>query len=304
MKKILVIANKRKLYGKRKSLFEKVIVELKKLPYDIVIHTISSDANESKSLSKKFLADETINLLVLAGGDGFLNIILQSWERRDIPIAIIPLGTCNLFATECGYTKNADAIVHIIQQANIIPFYCGKINDHLFTVTAGYGLDSKMMQAVNWKWKRYFGRFYLAFLISRELIKHKRETLLVSIDGNPPIEISTIIFGKGRYYSGNFIFAPQASISNTYFYILLYKRKSFWHEIKILYYFFRNRVNREKSVSILRAQQIDILKPSGQPLQLDGDIRTVTPARVSIDNKKFLVYAARQAALQDYTQND
>jgi diacylglycerol kinase (ATP) len=299
MKKILVVVNKRKLYGKRKSLFEKVILRLKKLSYDIVIHSITSDADESKTLSKEFLTDETISYLMVAGGDGFLNIILQSWQRQDIPIAFIPLGTCNLFATECGYTKNADQIVQIIQQANLIPFYCGKINDHLFTVTAGYGLDSKMLQAVNWKWKRYLGKFYLAFLISKELLKQKRETLLVSIDGNPPIEVSTIIFGKGRYYSGNFIFAPLASISNTYFYLLLYKRKSFWHEMKILYYFFRNKIYKEKSVSILRAQEIDILNPSGQPLQLDGDIRTVTPAKISIDNKKFLVCAARQTVIKD-----
>src|SRR5690242_15216644 len=152
-KQIVVFSNARKLFGKKKILFDGVIAKLAQLGHQMQFCNIASDT-EAEEVSIRFLNDDSIKQLVIAGGDGTLNLILQHWKRHDIPLAIIPLGTCNVVARECNYNKNPDDIAQIIHDNHTKQFYCGLVNERLFAAVAGCGLDSYISKAIDRSYKK------------------------------------------------------------------------------------------------------------------------------------------------------
>ena len=289
MKKTIVIANARKMYGKRQSLFNVVINDLISLGHHLEIHSPATDY-EVGIIINALLSDTTISKLLIAGGDGFISLVLHRWKRHDIPLAFIPLGTCNLFATECGYSKNRHHIVSIINYAYTMPFYCGIVNERIFLTTAGCGVDSYALHLVNYHFKRYLGRFYLLCLLIKSLIT-KRPTFQISIDNQPVIEASSVCLAKGRFYCGLFNFAPQASIFEPTLYVLVYKSRSIWHEACLAVALFRNKFNTSKSYDhlVVSARSLHILGPKKFPVQVDGDVQKKTPVQFSLENKPRLV---------------
>lgn len=290
MKKSIIVVNKRKLYGRKKALFNTVVSKLTRLGHHLEIHSISSDM-DSKRILPEIELDQSIQQLIIAGGDGFINLILQSWQRSDIPFAIIPLGTCNLFATECGYTKNSDDIVDIISKRAARPFYCGTANNYPFSITASCGVDSFAASRINHRLKKIFGRIYMVYILFSTVIK-KRANLTLSMDGASPIEISGIFIAKGSCYAGRFCIAPQATIFEPTLHILYYKKNSIWHEIKLILSVFCNRFYKAKGVCLAQAKSVLITATASQPVQVDGDVRTQTSALFSLDKQPRQIYAA------------
>lgn len=286
MIKILVLVNKAKLYGKYVSLFNNVIDELTKLGHTSDIQEFSS-IPECASICEKYLNDQDISRLVVCGGDGTLNIVLQNWKRTDVPIALIPLGTCNLFAMECGYSKNASQIATIIHQGNTRQFYCGKANDNVFASVAGCGLDSNIMWKVNYGWLKYLGRVYLFLRFFKHLFKKNPQVRFMT-DGSKIIEATSLLIAKGKYYAGKFSFAPQASIFDPSLYALFYKSSSIWNELKLALILFTNKDLTKENVFLIQFNQLEILN-DGYPVQLDGDVNIFSPAKFQIDKNPRLV---------------
>lgn len=282
MENLVVLADKRLLFWRKKKLFTEVISLLKKQQYTLTVHYIDV-MNISKSESEVIQARSSC-IVVLAGGDGFINWMLRHFSFKNNLLAVIPIGTCNLFAHECGYTKNATDIVNQINNKKTANFYCGMVNNTLFTITAGCGFDSQVINNFNWQLKKYFGRCYIALLTFWIVLKKKRVKLEITIDDNIPIAATMILFSKGKYYAGSFNFASNASIFKNELYILHYMSHSIWTDIKIIFYFLLNKLHLLKEVSILSAKKVQISANEIVPIQLDGDNLAKTPAIVELEN--------------------
>ena len=284
--KRLILANGRKIKGKKKLLFDAVIKQLKFAGNELVIYFIMQD-DEVEKLYKKYV-NQNLAQIIIAGGDGFIHLALNQWQTCNIPIGIIPLGTCNLFAKECGYSKDSNEIVKIIESGSVKPFFCGRANQHLFATVAGCGIDSYVMHSINWQWKKWFGRAYLIAAMLRKLV-FSRPMIRISINGQLSIEVSTLLIAKGRYYAGSFCFAPKASVFDKTLYALYYRRKTFFHELKLILALFMNRVNQKQEISIIPIESLEIVAGISHPLQLDGDVRLMTPVIFTLEPQPRLV---------------
>lgn len=287
---ILVLVNHRKLYGKRKALFENVIDGLRRLKHEVHIEHYTADI-EIKKVAEKYALNDNLRQFVVAGGDGSVNRLLQFWLRRDIPLAIIPLGTCNMFAKECGYIKEAEQIIQIIHQNNRKAFYTGVVNDLVFATTAGCGIDGNMCASINWKLKHYFGRLYLAFLLTKEILRKKKPIFNVRIDNSKAFESTFVVIAKGKYYAGNFHATRRASLFNPQLFACFYKSESIWDDVCMCLRMVTNTMDQSKMTKVLPADRIEIFTAQQLPVQVDGDVRFSTPVNIVIDKSPRYVSA-------------
>ena len=98
MRKVVVLYNPNA--GKGKSRLEEIAKAFKEENLEPKFQAINFNTNP-------FDNNETIDLMVIAGGDGSLNYTLNCIKAKalDIPLAIIPMGTANDFAGAIGMSK-------------------------------------------------------------------------------------------------------------------------------------------------------------------------------------------------------
>ena len=95
--------------------------------YDVTPQKIDFTANP-------FDGNETIDLMVVAGGDGTVNYVVNAMKRKglDIPIGVIPAGTANDFAGAVGMSREPLEAARQIASGVVERVDCGRVNDLYF----------------------------------------------------------------------------------------------------------------------------------------------------------------------------
>ncbi len=103
--------------------------------------------------------------IVVAGGDGTVNIVLNSILKNKIKckLGIIPAGTANDFATSLNIPKSNIDAAKVIVNGKTINSDVGKVNDYYFINVFGAGLLTNISQHVDNKLKNTLGKiaYYL-----------------------------------------------------------------------------------------------------------------------------------------------
>lgn len=288
---IAILFNPRKNTPSKLALLQGVVTQLKQLGHTIELHPLDTP-NKSNMLITQLANSTTITQIVIAGGDGTMHQFLQTWKNHDIPIGIIPLGTCNMIAHECGYTKDPTQVATLLHTQHIENFYTVDVNQQVMIAVGGCGLDSYTCSQVNWFWKSKLGRLHHIYLLIKTLLFHKRPELKIKID-NQEVTTTNLFISKSHYYGGRMQIAPQASIFNSELYILYFKRQNFWREVFNVIAAARSKST--KDIKVQAVKKLEILSPADQPIQLDGDIRLNTPAVFSVNSKPFKMICSTKA---------
>ena len=90
----------------------------------------------------KLALEEGADLVMVWGGDGTVQRCVDALAGSGVPIAIIPAGTANLFASNLGIPKDIAKAVRIGLHGERRPIDVGRINGERFAVMAGTGLDA------------------------------------------------------------------------------------------------------------------------------------------------------------------
>lgn len=87
-------------------------------------------------------------IIICAGGDGSINRVLNYMDRENQILGIVPTGSGNDIARNCGYSKNssvkdmADRLLMLTPQPTD---YCS-INNHLYLNSGGFGYDATSLR--------------------------------------------------------------------------------------------------------------------------------------------------------------
>jgi diacylglycerol kinase family enzyme len=92
------------------------------------------------------MAAQAGGVLVAAGGDGTVNCAAQAALQAGCSMAIVPMGTFNLFAREHGVPLDAAEAVAAIASAQEQPVQVGLVNEHVFLANAAVGLYPKLLE--------------------------------------------------------------------------------------------------------------------------------------------------------------
>src|SRR6185369_8848211 len=124
-------------------------------------------AQDAALFAARICAEERAPLLLVAGGDGTVNGVLNGLAPGVATLGVIPLGTSNVLARELRIDSLEDALARVVRGASR-PISVGELEcageKRRFLLMAGVGVDGAVVQGVRLAEKRRFGKG--AYLLS------------------------------------------------------------------------------------------------------------------------------------------
>lgn len=166
------------------------------------------------------------SLIVVAGGDGTLNLALNAIMKLgiNIPLGIIPAGTANDFARFINMPKDLVMSAKAIMNGRILETDIGLANDRYFINVCGIGLFANISQNVDGLFKAKLGKLAY-YLKSMDKIQNL-QSINVKISNSKHIYIENIymFLALGSAGAGGFDnLAPAADISDGNFDFVAFK---------------------------------------------------------------------------------
>lgn len=184
---------------------------------DLGVQVIRFEANSvaaSLRAAQMMVADDSLNALVVCGGDGLINLALQAQAGSSKPLGIIPAGTGNDHAREYRIPFDPAQAAQVIAQGFFIRpdlgFFEGGQRNWFGTI-ACVGLDSMVTARTNRiSWPTGSARYILALGI--ELLRLKPFECQVWADGQLVFDGKMIVCAAGntRTYGGGMKICPRA----------------------------------------------------------------------------------------------
>lgn len=215
---------------------------------------------------------DSFDAVVVAGGDGTVNEVVNGLADRDLPIAVLPFGTANVLALELALPDDPAAIARLVLEGTPRSIHLGRVDDRLFVMMAGIGFDAHVVAAVDRRIKRHTGKlaYWLTLLASFRRFPYPRYR--VEIDGRVHGAASLVV-ANGHFYGGRFTCAPAASLFAPELFACLLLRPGAPAFVSYALALAAGTLARRADVVVVPAQRIVVTADrSDEPVQCDGDI--------------------------------
>ena len=93
--------------------------------------------------------EDGAELILAWGGDGMVQRRVDALKDRQVPLAIVPAGTSNLFATNLGIERDIAHAVRVALLGDRRRLDVGCFNGERFAVMAGAGFDAAMIKGAD-----------------------------------------------------------------------------------------------------------------------------------------------------------
>lgn len=209
-------------------------------------------------------------LILVAGGDGTVNGVLNGLVPGAATLGVIPLGTTNVLARELKIDSVEDALRRAVRGESraitVGELSCAE-GKRRFLLMAGVGFDGAVVQGVRLREKRVLGKG--AYLLSALRVFRDWDSgqLQVAGDGRTVSCHSVIVCNAARY-GGNFLLAPEVDLFSPGFQVVCIKSGRLGY-LKLFLLFLTGRFASGRSVETFAASELEI--SGGKAVQLDGD---------------------------------
>ncbi|MBU3691917.1 MAG: YegS/Rv2252/BmrU family lipid kinase [Candidatus Nanopelagicaceae bacterium] len=211
-------------------------------------------ANNLRSLRK----DELQGLIVI-GGDGTINLAIQSLAKTNVPLAVIPAGTGNDFARTLGLNlkdpiKNLDACFDSLPTSIDL----GVVRNRYFVQILSTGFDSLVNERAN-SLPIIKGRMKYNFAIVFELLKFRPKSYRFEVDGvGFETKAMLIAVANGNCYGGGMLISPKSDPQDGLLDVMIVGPVSKLEFIKVFPKVYRGAHTSHPAVKFLSGKRIEI----------------------------------------------
>jgi YegS/Rv2252/BmrU family lipid kinase len=239
------------------------------------------------------------DLLVVAGGDGTINEAINGLAGSRARLALIPLGTANVFAAELGLPEDAEGLARVAAAGAVRQIHLGEAvlggKTRRFAMMAGAGFDAHVVAHVPLRLKRATGKLAYGWQMLVEWLRLKPARYRVIADG-AAFDCASAIVAKGRFYAGRYVAAPDASLDRASFELVLFERGGRLAVLRYALALGLGRLHKARGVRILTARDIAITGDRTEPVHADGDMIGALPVHFTIAKERLSVLVPRPAA--------
>ena len=115
--------------------------------FELAFHALPSAATMHDKAA--FEARQGGRLVIAAGGDGTVNVLVNAMAGTDAALGILPIGTANDFARHLGIPQNAEAAARGIIAGRTRRFDVIAVNGRRFCTVGGVGLATECALSAN-----------------------------------------------------------------------------------------------------------------------------------------------------------
>lgn len=159
--------------------------------------------------------DNGVRRILVGGGDGTLNNVVQRVLGRDVTLGVLPLGTGNDFARSLGIPPTLEAACDIIAAGYTARVDVGLANGRPFLNAASLGLASAIARRLTPRFKRRVGKLAYPVAAVAELWEHQPfRVKLVTDRGEMELDVLQLVVGNGRYHGAGNMVTPDATLDD------------------------------------------------------------------------------------------
>jgi diacylglycerol kinase (ATP) len=245
------------------------------------------------------IKEQNFTDVIIAGGDGTINQVVNKLQKLDVQFGIIPCGSGNGLAFSAGIPKNSEKALQIIFKGKSNWCDAFLINQTFACMLCGLGFDAQVAhdfandprRGLRTYLKKTVSNFFSAktypFILRTNGKQIKTDALFISI-------------ANSNQFGNHFTIAPRASLNDGLLDVVVMARQN---KLMALLQAFRqvggfNKlqkvevINENASLLYFQTNEIKIENPLSAPMHIDGDpVETTDKINVEILKDSFrLIY--------------
>jgi len=251
--------------------------------------------NEDQDKLLNILKNDDFHAVIISGGDGTVNTVINTMLKNDInlPLGIIPSGTCNDFARSLNIPIDLNKCLDIILEGNITEVDVGLINNekYFFNTCAG-GVFVDVSYSTSGELKKNLGPLAYYLKGVSEVANLKPIRLRIEAD-NETVEQDFILFVilNGKHVAGFTNINEEADLSDGFMDIILIKYCLHIELVGMLLKVISQDFLNDKNVMWIRTSKCKIYGPDDFSLSVDGERWKTLPISVEFINKKLKIFS-------------
>ena len=223
--------------------------------------------------------------ILVAGGDGTINEVMDGMVNSPVPLGILPAGTANVLATELGLGRNIELAAQLIPQCVARQIALGRLDGgsgpRHFLSMAGIGFDAHIVYHLSARLKMHLGKG--AYWISgfAQAVRRYPE-FEIEVDGGTRAVCSFALVSRVRNYGGDFEIATSASLLQDHFEVVLFRGGHSLPYLKYVLGMVTGRLAGMRGVTFLTGRSVRVSDPADRRVyvQVDGEYASRLPASI------------------------
>jgi diacylglycerol kinase (ATP) len=262
---------------KGKAFLSQMISERTKA-FNISFEILPTNIAGDYSFLKEKIGQDQVTDIVICGGDGTVNRVVNALVNVAVNIGIIPMGSGNGLAFSAKIPKSATKALDIIFTGKAVSIDAISINGTLSCMLCGVGFDAQvahdfalqskrgLITYMQQSWWNYIKANPYTFEISNQDTRFTTEAYFISI-------------ANGNQFGNNFTIAPKASLTDGLLDIVVVKKMSKLKMIAALAKhmfagqidYYKNSNFHKKDILYFQTDSLTIRNSSKAPLHIDGE---------------------------------
>jgi YegS/Rv2252/BmrU family lipid kinase len=227
------------------------------------------------------------DLLVVVGGDGSLNEVVNGVAGLDTELAMIPAGTGQDFGRTHGLPVGFDDAVRAVVDGRTVAIDLGRATyeggERYFANVGTVGMSGAVARRANSMSKAFGGRATFYYALTREFLGWRNCEVTVGFDGGERRgPMHDVIVANGRWHAGGMKLAPDASADDGLFDVVLIGDVSKLDFVTTSPKLYSGGHVGHPRVEVVRTAAVGVDAERPLPIEVDGEPVGTTPARFEI----------------------
>jgi diacylglycerol kinase (ATP) len=227
------------------------------------------------------------DLLVVVGGDGTLNEVVNGVVGKDVELAVVPAGTGQDFGRTYGLPMKPEAAMQVALTGETRVIDLGRASwqggEHYFVNVGSVGMSGSVARRANSMSKALGGRATFYYALVREFATWKNTEVTLRYDGGERRgRMHDVIVANGRWHAGGMKLAPDAQPDDGLFDVVVIGDITKLDFVTTSPKLYGGGYVHHPRVEVLRSASVEVEAAAPLPVELEGEPVATTPARFEV----------------------
>jgi diacylglycerol kinase (ATP) len=230
-------------------------------------------------------AARNAGLVIVCGGDGTINEVINGLAGSRVPLALLPAGTANILAKELGIPWDIPAAARLISGGTTRRIALGSVMSstpqgevdpsqgcRYFLSVAGAGPDGAIVQAVDHGLKDQTGIIAYWAAGARQLFQYRFPEMAIASSESEK-KATLIVVGRTVNYGGPFKITTGANLFEDEFEIVAFDTRSRWRYLAAMPALWLGRLRSVRGIHTWKTHELTCSPTNGSTIyaQVDGE---------------------------------
>jgi YegS/Rv2252/BmrU family lipid kinase len=239
-------------------------------------------------------ANNKFDLIIVAGGDGTINEVINGMANSKAILVIIPFGSKNVLASELGIPDDPASAAELITTGKQIKMDLGYAKTDsesgYFAMMLDVGPFAQVIKDMTPEFKKRWRNFAYPFGLVKLLFSYKWNKIFVRHQTDSFGYF--VLMANIKYYAGEYEIADKANSRDGLLDLVVINRKNPWDIIVLIFSFTIGKLTKYLKKEAFQIKEAYIYSDHVMQVQVDGELLGIAPVSVKIVPKALNVISA------------